>query len=178
MYTAYRLNKQGDNTQPWHTPFLILESVYCSMSSSNCCFLTCIQISQEAHKVVWYSHLLSFPHFVVLHTVRGFSLVIEAKIDVFFLKFSCFFYEPEDLPIWSLVPLPFLNPTWTSISYRFTYCCSLAWRILNITSLACESIIDIISWCISSQRNKSRRNLKLWKYIHITGWQWSINMVK
>ena len=51
MYSAYKLNKQGDNIQPWHTPFPIC----CSMSSSNCCFLTCIQISQEADQVVWYS---------------------------------------------------------------------------------------------------------------------------
>ena len=50
-----------------------LEPVCCSMSSSNCCFLTCIQISQEAGQVVWYSYLLkTFPEFVVIHTVKGF----------------------------------------------------------------------------------------------------------
>ena len=44
----------------------------CSMSSSNCCFLNCTQISQEAGQVVWYSHLLkNFPQFVVIHTVKG-----------------------------------------------------------------------------------------------------------
>ena len=53
------------------------------MSSSNCCFLTCIQISQEAGKVVWYSHLFKkFPQFVVVHAVKGFSVVNEAE-DVF-----------------------------------------------------------------------------------------------
>ena len=42
------------------------------MSGSNCCFLTCIQISQEAGKEVWYSHLLrNFPQFIVIHTVKG-----------------------------------------------------------------------------------------------------------
>ena len=71
-----------------------LESVYCSMSSSNCCFLTCIQISQEVCKVVWYSHLLkNFLQFVVIHTVKGFSVVSEAEVDVF-LEFSCFSYGP------------------------------------------------------------------------------------
>ena len=61
------------------------------MSGSNCCFLTCIQISQEAGKVVWYSHLLkNFPQFVVIHIVKGFSIVSEAEVDVF-LEFSCFF---------------------------------------------------------------------------------------
>ena len=50
--------------------FSYLEPVYCSMSSSNCCFLTCIQISQEAGQVVWYSHLFqNFPQFIVIHTV-------------------------------------------------------------------------------------------------------------
>ena len=74
-----------------------LEPVCCSMSSSNCCFLTCIQISQEADQVVWYSHLFEeFPQFVVIHTIKGFSIVSEAKVDVY-LKFSCFFYDPMDV---------------------------------------------------------------------------------
>ena len=56
-----------------------LEPVHCSMTSSNCCFLTCIQISQEAGKVVWYSHLLKyFPQFVVIHTVQDFGTVNKA----------------------------------------------------------------------------------------------------
>ena len=55
MYSAYKLNKQGDNIQPC-TPFPIWNQSL-SVSSSNCCFLTCIQISQEAGQVVWYSHL-------------------------------------------------------------------------------------------------------------------------
>ena len=58
MYSACKLNKQGDNIQPWDTPFPIwkMVKVCCSMSSSNCCFLTYIQIYQEAGQVVWYSH--------------------------------------------------------------------------------------------------------------------------
>ena len=93
MYSACKLNNHSDNIQPWHTPF----PVYCSMSSSNCCFLTCIQISQEAGKVVWYSLLLkNFPQFVVIHTVRGFGIVNKAEVDVF-LVFSCFFYHPTDV---------------------------------------------------------------------------------
>ena len=69
--------------------FSYLEPVCCSMSSSNCCFLTCIQISQEADQVVWYSHLLkSFPQLIVIHTVKGFGIVNKAEIDVF-LELSC-----------------------------------------------------------------------------------------
>ena len=94
MYTEYKLNKQGVNIHPWYTRFPNLEPVSCSMSSSNCWFLTCIQISQEAGKVSWYSHLFkNFPHFVVIHTVKGFGIVNKAEIDVF-LELSCFFYDP------------------------------------------------------------------------------------
>ena len=74
-----------------------LEPVCCSMSISNCWFLTCIQISQEAGQVIWYSHLLkNFPQFVVIHTVKGFSVVNEAEVDIF-MKFSCFFYDSTDV---------------------------------------------------------------------------------
>src|SRR5574340_471149 len=67
------------------------------MSSSNCCFLTCIQISQEADQVVWYSHLFqNFPRFIVIQTVKGFDIVNKAEIDVF-LELSCFFYNPADV---------------------------------------------------------------------------------
>ena len=66
------------------------------MASSNCCFLTCIQISQEVGQVVWYSHLFqSFPQFVVIHTVKGFGIVNKVEIDVF-LELSCFFDDPVD----------------------------------------------------------------------------------
>ena len=59
------------------------------MSSSNCCFLTCIQISQEAGQVVWYSHLFkNFPEFVVIYRVNGFGVVNKAEVDVF-LELSC-----------------------------------------------------------------------------------------
>ena len=58
---------------------------------TNCCFLNWIQISQEASKVVWYSHLLNnFPEFVVIHTVKGFDIVTNEEVDDF-LKLSCFF---------------------------------------------------------------------------------------
>ena len=77
--------------------FPYLEPVHCSMSISNCCFLTRIQISQEAGQVVWYSHLFqNFPQFFVVHTVKGFGIVNKAEIDVF-LELSCFFDDPADV---------------------------------------------------------------------------------
>ena len=75
MQSAY---KQGES-------FPKFEPVHCSISGSNCCFMTCIQVSLEADKVAWYYHLLkNFPQFVVSHTVKGFSIVNEAEVDVFF----------------------------------------------------------------------------------------------
>ena len=69
----------------------------CSMSSSNCCFLTCIQVSQEAGWVVWYSHLFqNFPQFIVIHKVKDFGIVNKAEIYVF-LEISCFFDDPVDV---------------------------------------------------------------------------------
>ena len=68
-----------------------------SMSSCNSCFLTCIQISQEAGQVVWYSHLFqNFSQFVVIHTVKDFGRVNKAEIDVF-LELSYFFNDPVNV---------------------------------------------------------------------------------
>ena len=68
-----------------------------SMSGSNCCFLTFIQVSQDAGKGVRYPHLFkNFPQFFVIHLFKGSSIVNEAEVDVF-LKFSCFFYDPTDV---------------------------------------------------------------------------------
>ena len=74
-----------------------LEPVCCSMSGSNCHFVTCIQISQEAVWVAWYSHLLkNFPQFVVIYTVKGFGVINKAEVDVY-LKLSCFLYDPTNV---------------------------------------------------------------------------------
>ena len=88
--------------------FPSLEQVCCSTSGSKCCFLTCIQVSQEAGQVVWHSHLSqNFPQFIVIHTVKGFGIVNEAEVDVF-LELSCFF----SAVVWYLehsLALPFVR---------------------------------------------------------------------
>ena len=71
------------------------ELICCSMSGSNCCLLTCIQVSQETCKEVWYSNLFkNFP--ICCDPHKGFSVVNEAEVDVF-LEFPCFFYDPTDV---------------------------------------------------------------------------------
>ena len=125
MYPAYKLNKQGDNIQLWHIPFPIM-----NQSIVPCPILTVA--SWPAYRflrrqVRWSGILISLKIFqiVVIHTVKGFSVVSEAELDVF-LELSCFSMIQWMLSIWSLVPLPFLNPVWTSGSSGFVYCWGLA----------------------------------------------------
>ena len=116
------------------------------MSSSNCCFLACIQIYQEAGKV-WYSHLFkNFPQCVVIHTVKGFGIVNEAEVDVF-LEFSRFFYDPADV---SNLISGSSDLSKSSLNIRSQFMCfwSLAWRILSIAFVVCEmcALVILRSW--------------------------------
>ena len=104
------------------------------MSSSNCYFLTYVQISQEPSQVIWYSHLFkNFPLFAVSHTVKGFSIFNKAEADVF-LELSCFFYDPMDvgnltsgssafskssLNIWKVLVRVLLNPCFENFEHYF-----------------------------------------------------------
>ena len=96
MYSAYKLNEQGDDIQPCHTSFPFWNESVVLLSGSNYSFLTHIQISQETGKVVWYAYLFkNFPLFVVIHTGKVVSIVNEAEVNVF-LKFSFFLYDPTN----------------------------------------------------------------------------------
>ena len=101
--------------------FSYLEPVCCSMSSSNCCFLICIQVSQEAGQVVWYSHPILNP-FRIFHSLlwstQSKVLALSIK-QIFFWNSLPFSMIQHMLAIWSLVPLPFLKQAWTSESSRF-----------------------------------------------------------
>ena len=125
--------------------FSYLEPVCCSMSSSNCCFLTCIQVSQEAGQVIWYSHLFkNFLQFVVIHTVKGFGIVNKAETDSF-LELSCFFDDPVDvsnlissssafskssLNIWKFLLHVVLKPHLENFEHCLvTHSSTLAWKI-------------------------------------------------
>ena len=134
--------------------FPALEPVCCSMSSSNCCFLTCIQVSQEVGQVVWYSHLFqNFPQFIVIHTVEALA-VNKAEIDVF-LELSCFFDDPVDvgnlisgssafsktnLSIWKFTVHILLKPGLENFEHYFTSVwdecnCAVVWALFGIAFL-------------------------------------------
>ena len=124
--------------------FSYFEPVCCSMSSSNCCFLTCIQISQKADQVVWYSHLFqNFPHFIVIHTVKGFDIVNKAEIYVF-LELSCFFDDPADVGNLISGSSAFSKTSLNIRKITVHILLSLAWRILSIPLLACK--MSAIVW--------------------------------
>ena len=125
------------------------------MSSSTCFFLTCIQVSQEAGLVVWYSHLFqNFPQFIVIHTVKGFGIVNKAKIDIL-LELSCFFDDPSDvgnlisgssifsktsLNIWKFMVHVLLKPGLENFKHYFTSMwdecnCVVVWTFFGIAFL-------------------------------------------
>ena len=91
MYSAYKLNRQGDNIQPWRTPFPIW-----NQSVVPCPVLTVA--SWPAYRFLKrYSHLFpNLPQFIVIHTVKGFGIVNKAERDVF-LELPCFFDDPADV---------------------------------------------------------------------------------
>ena len=119
-------------------------TICCSMSSSNCCFLTYIQVSQGAGQMVWYSHLFqNFPQFIVIHTVKGFGIVNKAEMDVF-LERSCVFNDPAD--VGNLIS-GFSAFSKSSLTiWKFTYCWSLTWRILSITLLVWDECNCAVVW--------------------------------
>ena len=124
--------------------FSYLEPVCWSISSSKYCFLTCIQCSQEAAQVIWYSHLFqNFPQFIVIHTVKGFGTVNKAEIDDF-LELSFFFNDPADVGNLISGSCAFSKTSLNIWKFTVHYCGSLAWRIVSITLLACE--MSTIVW--------------------------------
>ena len=126
-YSAYKLNKQGDDIQPLYTSFPIW-----SQSALPCSVLTVA--SWPAHRflrrqVRWSGIPISVssPQFVVIHTVKRFCMVSKAEVGVF-LEFSCFFYDPTNVDNLISGSSPFLNPAWTYGISQFMYCSRLAWR--------------------------------------------------
>ena len=147
--------------------FPYLEPVCCSMSSSYCCFLTCIQVSQEAGQVVWYSHLFqNFPQFVVIHTVKGLGVVNKAEVDVF-LELSCFFNDPVDvdnlisgssafskssLNIWKFTVHLLLKPGLENFEHYFASVwdecsCAVVWTFFGIAFLRIGMKTDHFQSC-------------------------------
>ena len=116
MYSAYKLNKQGDNIQPWCPPFPIWNQFVFPHPALTVASWPAYRLLRR--QVRWSGIPISFRIFYSLfHTVKSFDIANKAELNVF-LELSCFFDDPAMLAIWSLVPLLFLNPAWTSGSSR------------------------------------------------------------
>ena len=133
---------------------LFMEPVCCSMSSSNCCFLTCIQFLKR--QVRWSGIPISSRifQFLVVHIVKGFGIVHKAEVDVF-LELSCFFHEPTNvgnliscssafskssLNIWKFMVHILLKPGLENFEHYFAsvwdeYNCAVVWAFFGIAFL-------------------------------------------
>ena len=151
------LNKQSDSIQPWCTPFQFGTSALFHVHCCNCCFLTYTQVSQEAGKVVWYSLLLNFPQFAVIHTIRVFSIVSETEGV---LEFSCFFCDPVDvgnlisgsstfskssLNIWKFTVHVPLQPGLENFEHECN--CVVVWAFFGIAFLGIGMETDLFQSC-------------------------------
>ena len=125
IYPACKLNKQGDNIQPWQNPFPIW-----NQSVIPCLVLTAV--SWPAYNFLrrqerWSGIPISWRifQFVVIHTVKGFDVVNKAEVDVF-LELSCFFYDPTDVGNLTSASSAFSNTAWISGSSWSAYCWSFS----------------------------------------------------
>ena len=154
MYSAYKLNKQGDNLQPWHTPFPIWNQsvVPCPVQLLLPDLHT--GFSRGRSSGLAFPSLSEFSRVVVIHTVKGFGIVYKAEIDVF-LELSCFFDDPSDvgnlisgssafsktsLNIWKFTVHVLLKPGLENSEHYFTSewneCnCVVVWAFFGIAFL-------------------------------------------
>ena len=122
--------------------FFYLEPVCYSMSSSNCCFLTRIQISQEAGQVVWYSHLFqNFPQFIVIHTVKSRNRCFSGTLLLFQWSNRCWQFDAFSKPsliIWKFTVYLLLKPGLENFEHYFaSMCdeCAIVWTFFGLAFL-------------------------------------------
>ena len=161
------------------------------MSICNCCFLTCIQVSQEAGQLAWYSHLLqNFPQFIVIHTVKVFGIVNKAEVDVF-LELSCFFDDPADvgnliscssafskssLNIWKFTVHTLLKPGLENFEHHFTSVwdecnCAVVWAFFGIAFLWLEWKLTFSSSVATAEFSKFAGILSAALSHHLSGFE-------
>ena len=164
MYSAWKLNKQSDNIQPRHTPFPML-----NQSVVPCKVL--IVASWSSYRIlrrilVWYSHLFkNFPQFVVIHTVKGSSIVNEAEVGVF-LELPCFLcdsvndgnliscssaFSKPSLYIWNFSVHVLLRPSWKDFEHNLTskrneHSCMVVWTFFGVALWDCNET-DLFQSC-------------------------------
>ena len=96
LYSAYKLNKQGNNIQPWRTPFPIWNQFVVPCPVLTVASWPAYRFLRRQVRWSGIPNFLRIFQFVVIHTVKGFHVVNEAEVDVF-LEFLCFLYDPMDV---------------------------------------------------------------------------------
>ena len=144
MYPAYKLNKQGDNIQPWLTRFPIWNQsiVPCLVPT----VASWLAYSFLRRQIRWCDVTISLStfHSLLWSTESKVNIVNEVEVDIFFWNSLAFSIIQRMLAMWYLVLLPYLKPAWTFGSSQLMYCWSLAWRIFTSTLLAYE--ISAVAW--------------------------------
>ena len=155
MYSAYKLNKQGDNIQPWHIPFPIWNQSIVPSLDLTIASWPAYRFHQEAGKVIWYSHLFkNFPQFVVIYMVKGFSVVNQVEVGVLrnYLAFSviqtdvgkfisgCSVFSKSSLHIWKFLVHILLKLSLEDFEYYFASIWNVChwvvvWAFFGIASL-------------------------------------------
>ena len=167
MYSAYMLNKQGDNIQPWRTPFPIWNKSVVPCPVLTVASWPAYRFLREAGKVVWYSHLFqNFPQFVVICTIKGFGIVNKAEVNVF-LKLPCFLHDPgkvgylisessaslkSRLYICKFSVHVLLKPGLENFEHYFTsvwdgFNCALVWTLLALPFFGIGMKTDLFQSC-------------------------------
>ena len=121
-----------------------LEPISCSIQGSNCCFLTCIQVSQETGKLVWYSHRFkSYPQSFMIHTVKGFGVINKTEGDI--LEFPCFLYDLVN--VGNLISGSSSSFKWSLDIWKFMVCIMLKLNMQDfkhgLTSMGCWSVTQL-----------------------------------
>ena len=183
MYSAYKLNKQGDNIQPWCTPFPIWNQSVVPYPVPTVASWPAYRFLKR--QVRWSGIPISFRifQFIVIHTVKGFGIVNKTEM-LFFWNSLVFSMIQWMLAIWYLVLLPFLKPAWTSGSSQFMYCWNLGWRILSINLLAhaakslqsCPTLCSPIDGCPTGSPVPGILQARTLEWVAISfsnAWKWT-----
>ena len=192
MYSAYKLNKQGDNTQPWCTPFPIWNQplVPCPVLAT-ASWPTYRFLKRQVRWSGIPNLFQNFPQFIVIHTVKGFGIVNKGEIDVF-LELSCFFDDPADvgnlissssafsktsLNIWKFMVHVSLKPGLENFEHYFASMwdecnCAVVWVFFGILrhSLAYvrQKVLTVLK-----ENIQTLQDLKEWAG-EFSGWLWSL----
>ena len=177
MYSAYKLNKQGDNIQPWHTPFpiwnqsVVLCPVLISASWTAYIFFKRHEIPEKWSGIPIFSRIF---HSLLWSTVKDFGTVNKAEIDIFFWNSLAFLMIQWILAIWSLVRLPFLNLDWKKDSILKSSNITLPTKVHIVKVIIFPAVMYIYEiWTIKKAERWRTDAFEFWCWIRLLKIPWT-----